>query len=142
MRSKISAVYLIFILTVLLAACSRPDIQEQNKSEGKNTASGKDSSVINNFKIEFVELGSVNCIPCKKMQPIMKSIETKYKGQVKVTFHDVWKDDAPAKKFGIDLIPTQVFLDVNGKEIMRHQGFYPEKDIDEFLQSQGLILPQ
>lgn len=142
MRSKISAVYLIFILTVLITACNRSDIQEQNKSEGKNTSSGKDSSVINNFKIEFVELGSVNCIPCKKMQPIMKSIETKYKGQVKVTFHDVWKDDAPAKKFGIDLIPTQVFLDVNGKEIMRHQGFYPEKDIDEFLQSQGLILPQ
>lgn len=142
MRSKISAVYLIFILTVLFTACNRSDIQEQNKSAGKNAASGKDSSVINNFKIEFVELGSVNCIPCKKMQPIMKSIETKYKGQVKVTFHDVWKDDAPAKKFGIDLIPTQVFLDVNGKEIMRHQGFYPEKDIDEFLQSQGLILPQ
>jgi thioredoxin 1 len=72
------------------------------------------------------------------MQPVMASIEKKYAGQVKVTFHDVWKDDAPAKKYGIDLIPTQVFLDTGGKELMRHQGFYPEEDIDKFLQSQGL----
>jgi thioredoxin 1 len=57
---------------------------------------------------------------------------------VKVTFHDVWKDEAPAKKYGIDLIPTQVFLDAGGKELMRHQGFYPEEDIDKFLQSKGL----
>jgi thioredoxin 1 len=28
--------------------------------------------------ITFYELGSVNCIPCRKMQPIMKSIEEKY----------------------------------------------------------------
>jgi thioredoxin 1 len=101
-----------------------------------------DSAKYLKHKIEFVELGSVNCIPCKKMQPVMKSIENKYKGLVKVTFHDVWKDDAPAKKYGIDLIPTQVFLDADGKEIMRHQGFYPEDDIDKFLQSQGVNIPQ
>lgn len=100
-----------------------------------NTVSNKDTV---KHKIEFVELGSVNCIPCKKMQPIMKSIEEKYKGLVKVTFHDVWKDTKIAEVYGIDLIPTQVFKDENGKEIMRHQGFYPEEDIDKFLQSQGV----
>ena len=30
-------------------------------------------------KVTFVELGSVNCIPCKQMQPVMKAIEEKYK---------------------------------------------------------------
>jgi thioredoxin 1 len=76
------------------------------------------------------------------MQPILKSIENKYKGLVKVTFYDVWKDDAPAKKFGIRVIPTQVFLDVNGKELMRHEGFFPEEEIDKFLQSQQVNIPQ
>lgn len=28
-----------------------------------------------NAKITFVELGSVNCIPCKQMVPVMESIE-------------------------------------------------------------------
>lgn len=91
-------------------------------------------------KITFVELGSVNCIPCKQMQPVMKSIEKKYGYQIKVVFHDVWKQDQKqyASKYGIKLIPTQVFLDENGKEIMRHEGFYAEKEIDKFLQSKGL----
>ena len=44
-----------------------------------------------NPKVTFVELGSVNCIPCKQMQPIMKSVEEKYGDQVKVIFYDVWK---------------------------------------------------
>jgi thioredoxin 1 len=27
------------------------------------------------------------------------------------------------------LIPTQVFLDASGKEVFRHVGLYPEKDL-------------
>jgi len=88
--------------------------------------------------ITFIELGSVNCIPCKKMQPIMKSIEEKYGEQIKVIFYDVWKDDTKAREYGIRLIPTQVFLDKNGKEFFRHEGFYPESEIDKLLQSKGL----
>ena len=90
--------------------------------------------------ITFVELGSVNCIPCKQMQPVTKSIEKKYGNQIKVVFHDVWKADQKhfADDFGIKLIPTQVFLDANGKEFFRHEGFYAEKEIDKLLQSKGL----
>ena len=93
-----------------------------------------------NAKITFVELGSVNCIPCKKMQPIMESIEKKYGDQIEVIFYDVWKADQKkyAEEYNISLIPTQVFLDANGNEFHRHQGFYPEEAIDKILQSKGL----
>ena len=92
-------------------------------------------------QVTFIELGSVNCIPCKQMQPIMKSIEEKYGEQVKVIFYDVWKSDQKkyAQQYGIKLIPTQVFLDENGKEFFRHEGFYPEAEIDKLLQGKGLI---
>lgn len=130
---------LIFIFIILFFALSCRRNESLNNSQSNQ---GIDSLKYANFKIEFVELGSVNCIPCKKMQPVMKSIEAKYKGLVKVTFHDVWKDEAPAKKYGIDLIPTQVFLNANGKELMRHQGFYAEEEIDKFLQSEGVNIPQ
>ncbi len=91
-----------------------------------------------NAAITFLELGSTNCIPCKQMQQVMKSIETRYAGQVNVIFHDVMKDRSISQKYGIKLIPTQVFLDTNGKEIMRHEGFFPEEEIDKFLTAQGL----
>lgn len=93
-------------------------------------------------KVTFVELGSVNCIPCKQMQPVMKAIEEKYGDQINVIFYDVWKEDQKkySKQYGIKLIPTQVFLDANGKEFHRHEGFYPEAEIDKILQGKGLIV--
>ena len=91
-------------------------------------------------KVTFAELGSVNCIPCKQMQPVMKAIEEKFGEQVKVIFYDVWTEKGKpyASKYGIKLIPTQVFLDENGKEFFRHEGFYPESEIDKLLLSKGL----
>jgi thioredoxin 1 len=89
-------------------------------------------------QITFIEIGSVTCIPCQKMQPVMKAIEQKYGMQIKVVFHDVKKDKAVAEKYNIRVIPTQIFIDDKGKEIFRHEGFYPEGEIDKLLQANGL----
>ena len=90
--------------------------------------------------VTFIELGSVNCIPCRMMQPVMSSIEEKYGSRGMVIFYDVLteKQKHYAKKYGIKLIPTQVFLDKNGKEFHRHEGYYPEDEIDKLLESKGL----
>jgi thioredoxin 1 len=91
-------------------------------------------------RITFIELGSVNCLPCKAMQPVMKKIEKKYKGKVKVVFYDVWteKGEPFARLFGVQSIPTQVFLDEKGKEFFRHVGFFSEEAIDRVIQSRGV----
>ena len=91
-------------------------------------------------KITFLELGSLTCIPCKQMEKVLKSVREKYGDQIEVIFHDVKKDKKIATEYKIKMIPTQVFLDETGKEIHRHVGFYPEEQIDEFLQKQGLII--
>ena len=90
--------------------------------------------------ITFIELGSVNCIPCKMMQPVMKEIEETYKEKVKVVFYDVWTEEGKpyGEKYGIKLIPTQVFLDENGKEFYRHEGFFPKSEIKALLEKQGI----
>ena len=92
------------------------------------------------YKVTFIELGSVKCIPCKKMQPIMKSIEEKYGDQVKVEFHDVWTPEGESfgDKYGIKAIPTQVFLDAAGKEFFRHEGYFPEEDLVKVLIEKGV----
>ena len=121
------------ILIVTLAACGENQKQESqsNINKGVNAAGS-------NVKITFIELGSVTCIPCKQMQPVMKSIEEKFGGSVKVVFHDVWKDKAAQKKYNIELIPTQVFLDENGNEFFRHQGFFAENEIVKLFESRGV----
>ncbi len=89
-------------------------------------------------KITFLELGSTTCIPCKKMEPVLEAIGNKYGDQIEVIFHDVKKDREIARKYGIRLIPTQIFLDNKGRELLRHEGFFMEEKIDAFLQSKGL----
>jgi thioredoxin 1 len=84
-------------------------------------------------QVTFIELGSVNCIPCKQMQPIMKAIEEKYAGKVKVVFYDVIKQKDKATEYHIKLMPTQVFLDAKGKEFFRHEGFYPQDEIEKLI---------
>jgi len=82
----------------------------------------------------------VKCIPCKMMQPIMEEIEKEYAGQVKVVFHDVWTEEGQpyARKYGIRVIPTQIFLDKDGNEYFRHEGFFPKEELVEVLKKQGV----
>ena len=79
----------IFLLTsIYYTGCA------QDGSQKEKTESTKESiSKTQDYKVTFIELGSVRCIPCQKMQTVMKSIEEKYGDQVKVVFYDVWTDE-------------------------------------------------
>jgi len=78
---------------------------------------------------KLLDLGATKCIPCKKMAPILEALKKDYAGKLEVEFIDVWKSEDEAKKYGINLIPTQIFFDDTGKELFRHEGFYGRDDI-------------
>ena len=77
----------------------------------------------------LVDLGADKCIPCKMMAPILEELKTAYAGQFEVEFLDVWKNPDAGKPYGIRSIPTQIFIDAGGKELFRHEGFFPKEDI-------------
>ena len=136
----LSTLLMFFVIT-----CSKTDSNKKstNSKNETNITSNDSSDVETKPKVTFVELGSVSCIPCKMMQPVMEAIEEEFGEQLKVVFHDVWKDNTPAQKYGIKLIPTQVFLDSNGVEFFRHEGFLPKETIEKLLVENGLrILKQ
>ncbi|MFH1283466.1 MAG: thioredoxin family protein [bacterium] len=119
---------------------SSKKIEETHKNQTNIETPVFSDELKKNQKLILVELGSVKCIPCKKMKPILDEIETKYSEQVDVVFHDVWTKEGgrDAEKYKIRLIPTQVFLDKSGKEYFRHEGFYPLDEIIEKLKEGGL----
>ncbi len=77
----------------------------------------------------LVDLGADKCIPCKMMAPILEELKSEYEGTLIVEFIDVWKNPDEGPKYGIKLIPTQIFFDASGKELFRHEGFYSREDI-------------
>ena len=78
---------------------------------------------------KLLDLGATKCIPCKKMAPILEELKKEYAGKLEVEFIDVWQNPDAAGKYGIQLIPTQIFYDASGKELFRHEGFFGREDI-------------
>lgn len=77
----------------------------------------------------LIDLGSKSCIPCKMMAPILDELKSEYAGRMEVVFFDVREDKEAGDKYGIRMIPTQIFLSENGTEIFRHEGFISKEDI-------------
>ena len=127
-KMKIIIVHILLAI-ILLSGCQPKKVNEPQKY-----------IKIGKAKVTFIELGSVNCIPCKAMQPVMQSLEKKYGDQLQVIFYDVWTKEQKqfAYKYKVNLIPTQVFLDKEGKEFFRHEGFFAEAEIDKILNQRGL----
>jgi thioredoxin 1 len=120
----------IFLMILAATACghnSNPYV----KTNTNQVPSESIPTIEKKYKVTFIELGSVRCIPCKQMQSVMKSIEAKYGRKVKIEFYDVWTDAGKpfGISYGIESIPTQVFLDESGKEYFRHLGFFPEEEL-------------
>lgn len=88
--------------------------------------------------VTMVDLGAKKCIPCKMMAPILEKLEKVYAGRAAIVFLDVWEDPAPARRFGIRGIPTQIFFDKEGREVFRHLGFLSEEAIVRRLKDMGV----
>lgn len=86
----------------------------------------------------MIDLGSDTCIPCKQMIPVLDEVKSIYKGKAVIKFININDDSSQADKYGIRVIPTQVFLDKDGKEVYRHEGFFPKKDIIKTFDKMGV----
>ena len=89
-------------------------------------------------KPAVIDLGARYCNPCKKMAPILESLATEYRGKATVLFIDVNENQTAPKRFSVQMIPTQLFLDARGKEVKRHMGFMDKADIIRELNALGV----
>jgi thioredoxin 1 len=88
--------------------------------------------------VTMIDLGAKTCIPCAMMAPILVKLEKEYAGKAAVIFFDVREDMAPARRFGIRAIPTQIFFNKDGKEVYRHEGFLSEQEIVRRFKDMGV----
>jgi len=143
-NKKVVVTLLILIFSKSL--CYHTSVEQANEPNTEQKVKSEENLIINDeqldfskHKVTFIELGADKCIPCKAMQPVMREIAQEYKGMIQVVFYDVWKTPKYAKDYGIQLIPTQVFIDKNGEEIFRHVGFYAKKEIVKMLKEKHIL---
>ena len=86
----------------------------------------------------LVDFGSNSCIPCRQLRPILQEIRKEQKGKLEVLVIDIYKYQALAAQYRIQVMPTLVFFDSTGKEVVRRQGFMPKTALMEELKKVGV----
>ena len=89
----------------------------------------------------LVDLGADKCIPCKMMAPVLDALKKECADTFTVEFIDVWENPEAGQKYGIRVIPTQIFYDADGKELFRHEGFFGKQDILAKWREHGVDVP-
>lgn len=137
---------LMVAVTLLLVSCTTSAKPEKNETQN-TTAQGEVialnkadflSKVYNYEKnqTQWVYEGNKPCIidfyadwcgPCKKVAPILKELAAQYKEQIIIYKVNVDKEKELAQAFGIQSIPTILFIPINGKPQLA-QGALPKEE--------------
>ena len=80
-------------------------------------------------KPALYDFGRGLCIPCKEMEKVLSDIKGEYGDQVEVRLVMLEKNEDLFKQYKIMLVPTQVFLDAEGKEVDRHMGAWSKDEV-------------
>lgn len=137
-----TVIVVIVILSVVGIFVYKNSINEEEKLNKQETRETEDVDIYSEEEKlpTLLEFGSTTCEPCQIMEPIIDSIEKKYEGKVLVKFINVYTDSNSTltDKYNIRTIPTQIFLDADGKNMYRHEGILYEDEIIKKLSEMGI----
>ena len=87
----------------------------------------------------LVNLKTENCIHCKRMIPILAELERGYGEAFHIYTFDIGVHPDIGRSFGtIRVLPTLIFFDQEGREVLRYEGYMSKADILYRFQSLGL----
>ncbi len=133
-----SALTILLALLFVFASCSKdkPDPEPETEALKPTRAlqtfatpsndSGEawtDSTATSEALPRMIDLGRGKCIPCRKMEPILKELKQVYAGKAGIKIISLDEHADAAEEYNLRVIPTQIFFDAAGSEVWRHDGF-------------------
>lgn len=120
-----------------ITAVTTGEAKIQNIVGSAPVASETVSASVPRLLPKMVDLGAGKCLACKEMVPVLEEAKKLYAGIAEVEFIDVWEKRGAGDKYAIRSIPTQIFFDREGKEVFRHEGFFPLVEIQKQFEALG-----
>ena len=100
------------------------------------TENNFNSEVLNSDKVILLDFWADWCGPCKKVSPILKELAAQYKDDIVIYKINVDNEKELASAFGIQSIPTLLFIPKTGKPQIAQGALSKEQfveQIDNFL---------
>ena len=129
MKTPAKTAIILLVVAAASAAIVLKGAKQRNAANSTSPVAAATSSDAVAKLPKLLDLGATKCVPCKMMAPILEELKKEYAGKLKVEFIDVWENEDAGKPYGVEMIPTQIFYDADGKELFRHTGFYGKEDI-------------
>jgi thioredoxin-like negative regulator of GroEL len=89
----------------------------------------------------LLEFGRGWCIPCKQMKPILEDMAKLYGTAAIVSTVDMDANRDLVTHYNIKMMPTQVFLMPDGREVFRNIGVLPREQIMQVFAKMGVSPP-
>jgi thioredoxin len=86
------------------------------------------NAAINSSKTVLVDFGAEWCPPCKKMEPVLQSLQKNNEGKFSLVKVDGGNDEAILKEYKVTQLPVFIIFK-DGKQVWRKDGVVDEKEI-------------
>ncbi len=140
----IAAVFVIKNQPTNKLAVNTPSTTQSNYQQPVKEIAVKESPKTSNenrtIKAKFLDLGSVNCIPCKAMVPVLEALKTEYPNELQADFINVNINQQDAEYYKVQVIPTLIFFDKNDKELYRNVGAMSKEEVVKKFEELGIKL--
>ena len=90
------------------------------------------TAAVNSSSLVLVDFGAEWCPPCKKMEPVLKSIAEKYPDKLKLVKVDGGRDVELMKQYQVNALPVFLIYK-DGQLVWRKDGIADEKEIADQL---------
>jgi thioredoxin 1 len=78
---------------------------------------------------EILEFDRKLCPVCRKAELIIREVKDRYPGQFAVRRVYIDEHGPMFRHYRVDIVPTQVFLDADGREVFRHEGVFAREKL-------------
>lgn len=101
---------------------------EGKTSSTKQMSAEEYQAAINSNKIILVDIGAEWCPPCKKMEPVLASLQREYSDKFKLVKVDGGNDIEIMKMQNVEALPVFIIYK-DGKEVWRKQGIVSKEEL-------------
>ena len=100
----------------------------EGKTSQKQMSTLEFNNSINSAHFVLVDFGAEWCPPCKKMEPVLASLQKNNPNKISLVKVDGGKDEDILKSFNVTALPVFILFK-DGKQVWRKDGIVTEQEI-------------